>query len=400
MPLIPVARRAETLQVSEIVRISERARQLSAQGEDVISFGTGEPDFPTPSHVIAAAVVAMEQGKTSYPPTAGTLELRTAVSRVHNALGGAQVNPEQVLISTGAKQVLSNAFMATLNDGDEVIVPAPFWTSYLDMVAVSGGKAAVVPCGMDAGFKITPAQLKSAISDKTRWLMINSPSNPSGAMYNAAELAALAEVLIDFPHVGIIADEIYEYIAYTQFVSFSAVAPELADRTLIVNGVSKAYSMTGWRIGWGIGPAPLIKTMTAIQGQSTSGACSISQAAALAALNGPRNLLGERLKSFLDRRNLVVNALNATGLLDCPAPDGAFYVFPACRKTFGKKTPNGAVIGTDVDFCDYLLEAEGVAVVPGRAFGMPGHFRFSYAYSPDSLKEGCRRISRAIAALV
>lgn len=400
MPLIPIACRAESLQVSEIVRISERARVLAAHGENVISFGTGEPDFPTPPHVLAAAALAMHQGKTTYPPTAGIPELRAAVCAGHNALGGAPVVPEQVLISNGAKQVLSNAFLATLNEGDEVILPAPFWTSYLDMINVAGGRAVVIACGMSTGFKITPAQLREAITDKTRWLMLNSPSNPCGAMYSAAELSALADVLRDHTGVAVIADEIYQHIAYKDFTAFSSVAPDLADRTLTVNGVSKAYAMTGWRIGWGIGPLHLIKTMTAIQGQATSGACSISQAAAVAALNGPQDLLAERLSSFKERRDLVVNALNATGLLTCPMPDGAFYVFPDCRKTFGKKTPKGAVIEDDAGFCAYLLEAEGVAVVPGPAFGLPGHFRFSYAYSPQSLQEGCRRISRAVAALI
>jgi aspartate aminotransferase len=362
----------------------------------VISLSTGEPDFPTPTHVIEAAIGAMRRGDTRYPPTAGTLALREALAQRAEGPGCAV---DDVIVANGAKQVLSNAFMATLNDSDEVIVPTPYWTSYADMIAVAGGRLVPVSCGARQGFKLTPKQLSAAITPHTRWLLLNSPSNPSGAMYRAQELAALAEVLRRQPQVWIASDEIYQHIAYAPFASFRAVAPDLADRTLLVNGVSKAYAMTGWRIGWGIGPKALIKSMIAIQGQSTSGACSISQAAALAAITGPQDLLHERAAAFRARRDLVVSRLKSAEHLDCPTPDGAFYVFPSCSSALGRRTPDGTILRSDADFCRYLLEAEGLAAVPGRAFSAPGHFRLSYAYSESELTEGCERIVRACATL-
>lgn len=390
------AARIAGLGLSEIVQISEAARRLKADGRDVITLGTGEPDFPTPDHVIEAAHAAMRRGDTRYPPTAGTAALRRAIAE---RAAGPDCAPEQTVVSTGAKQVLSNAFMASLDDGDEVIVPTPYWTSYADMIAVSGGRMIEVPCGAGDGFKIAPDRLSAAITPKTRWLLLNTPSNPSGAMYSAAELHGLADVLRAHPHVWIASDEIYEHIAYRPFTSFRDAAPDLAGRMLIVNGVSKAYSMTGWRIGWGIGPADLIKAMIAVQGQSTSGACSISQAAALAALAGPQDLVAERAAAFRARRDLVVAKLNATPFLDCPTPDGAFYAFPSCAGVIGRQAPDGAVIDDDARFCRFVLETEGLAAVPGRAFGAPGHFRISYAYSDAELTDGCDRIARACAAL-
>ncbi len=390
------AARIAGLGLSEIVQISEAARRLKADGRDVITLGTGEPDFPTPDHVIEAAYAAMRRGDTKYPPTAGTAALREAVAEQAT---GPDCEPDQTIVSTGAKQVLSNAFMASLDDGDEVIVPTPYWTSYTDMIAVAGGRMIEVPCGAGEGFKVTPDRLSAAIKPKTRWLLLNSPSNPSGAMYSAAELQALADVLRANPHVWIASDEIYEHIAYRPFTSFRDAAPDLTGRMLIVNGVSKAYSMTGWRIGWGIGPTDLIKAMIAVQGQSTSGACSISQAAALAALTGPQDLVAERAAAFQARRDLVVSKLNATPLLDCPTPDGAFYAFPSCAGVIGRRTPDGAIIEDDAQFCRFVLETEGLAAVPGRAFGAPGHFRISYAYSDAELTDGCERIARACTAL-
>lgn len=395
------SQRLDGIQLSEIVRLSEASRQRRAEGADVIALSTGEPDFPTPEYVIEAAYAAMKQGQTNYTPTAGTAELRNQICHTLKSDGESSFSPEpeNVIVSTGAKQVISNAFLASLNAGDEVIIPAPYWTSYPDMVSLAGGLSVPVVCTAEHGFKLQPQQLKAAITPATRWLMLNSPGNPSGAMYSCAELEALAEVLRAHPHVWILTDEIYQHIAYREFSSFLQVAPDLSDRTLLVNGVSKAYSMTGWRIGWGIGPKALIAAMISVQGQTTSGACSISQAAAVAALQGPQDILAERCEQFKARRDLVVECLNNSPHISCPTPDGAFYVFPSCEKALGLSSPSGQTLQTDSDFCQYLLESEDVTVVPGRAFGLPGHFRMSYAYSEAELVEGCRRISCAVNAL-
>jgi aspartate aminotransferase len=395
------SQRLEGIQLSEIVRLSEASRQRRAEGADVIALSTGEPDFPTPEHVVEAAYAAMKQGQTNYPPTAGTSELRNQICHTASRAGESSFSPDpaNVIVSTGAKQVISNAFLASLNAGDEVIIPAPYWTSYPDMVALAGGLSVSVVCSAEQDFKLKPQQLLEAITPTTRWLMLNSPSNPSGAMYSSAELEALAEVLRAHPHVWILTDEIYQHISYREFSSFLQAAPDLSDRTLLVNGVSKAYSMTGWRIGWGIGPKALISAMISVQGQTTSGACSISQAAAVAALQGPQAILAERCEQFKARRDLVVDCLNKSSHICCPTPDGAFYVFPSCEEALGLSTPSGQTLQTDADFCLYLLESEDVTVVPGRAFGLPGHFRMSYAYSEPELEEGCRRISRAVNTL-
>ena len=387
--------RASALSLSEIVRISEAARRLQAQGKPVLTFGTGEPDFATPDHVIEAAHQAAMRGETSYTPTQGIAPLRQAVADQ----AGFSVDPGQIIISTGAKQVLSNAFLATLDPGEQVIVPAPFWTSYSDIIDFCEAELIPVSCSAETGFLLTPDRLEAAITDKTRWLLLNSPGNPSGAMYSEQQLQDLADVLRRHPHVWILADEIYQHIAYAPFTSFRNAAPDLADRMLIVNGVSKSHAMTGWRIGWGIGPAPLIKAMTAIQGQSTSGACSISQAAALAALTGPQDHLAIRCAEFRARRDMVVAGLNAIGGLKCAQPTGAFYVFPSCTDVIGKTTPQGTMIENDADYCDYLLTQALVALVPGRAFGLPGHFRLSYAYGETDLREGLRRVAAATAEL-
>lgn len=385
------SRRAAALELSEIVRISEAAKALKDAGKPVLSFGTGEPDFPTPPHVIEAAHHAALSGDTSYPPTQGTPSLRKAIA----ARAGFAAAPGNVIVCTGAKQVISNAFLATLDPGDEVIVPAPYWTSYADIIAVSEAATVPVPCTAADGFLLTPAALEAAITPKTRWLMLNTPGNPSGAMYSAEQLQALAAVLRRHPHVWVLADEIYQHIAYAPFTSFCAAAPDLACRTLVVNGVSKAHAMTGWRLGWGIGPEPLIKAMVAIQGQSTSGASSISQAAALAALTGPQDHLETRNTGFRRRRDFAVTALNSIAGITCPEPQGAFYVFPSCEGMFGKRTPDGQVITSDADFCGYILQTGLVALVPGRAFGLPGHFRLSYAYAMEELREGIARIAAA-----
>ncbi len=380
------AQRIDAIEISEIVQISERAAALKAAGADIVSFGTGEPDLPTPGFVIDAAHAAAKAGQTRYPPTAGTADLRGAVAARYG------VERSNVIVSTGAKQVLANAMLATLDPGDEVIMPAPYWTSYSDIVGMSGGTAIVLPCAMEDGFKLTPDALERAISPRTRWLMLNSPSNPSGAVYSADELEALAAVLERHPHVWVLADEIYRHLTYAVFTSL-ADFPALAQRTLIVDGVSKAWSMTGWRIGWGVGPKPLIAAMTAVQGQITSGACSVAQAAALAALSDTSGLLDERRALFEKRRDHVVSALNAIPGLECPSPDGAFYVFPSCRALLKSE---GGPFESDAQLCSWLLEKAGVAVVPGRAFGLPGHFRLSFAYSDADLEKGLSRIAEAL----
>ncbi|MEX0365113.1 MAG: pyridoxal phosphate-dependent aminotransferase [Ruegeria sp.] len=376
------AGRLDGIELSEIVQISERAAQLQSQGVDVIALSTGEPDFPTPDHVVEAAHRAALDGQTRYPATAGAPALRAAIA------GQAGLESTNVIVSTGAKQVLAGAFLATLNPGDEVITTAPFWTSYADMVKLAGGVPVVLDCPRGQGFKLTPEQLEAAITPRTRWLLLNTPSNPTGAVYTQAELQALGAVLERHPQVWVISDEIYQHLSYVPFTPFVQAVPALAGRVLTVNGVSKAYSMTGWRIGWGIGSAPLIKAMVAVQGQITSGACSIAQAAALAAITGPQELLAERRAEMRTRQDLVVTGLNAAGL-SCAQPDGAFYVFPSCPE----KMP------VDHEFCRYLLDEAGVALVPGRAFGMPGHLRLSFAYAAESLQEGLRRIADATARL-
>lgn len=377
------ADRIQALELSEIVRITEKAAALRRDGRDVVSLSTGEPDFPTPDHVIAAAHAAALAGQTRYTATAGTPELRAVVAGLHGA------QPAEVVISTGAKQVLAQAMLATLNPGDEVIIPTPYWTTYSDIVAMAGGRGVIVPCPMAEGFKLRPEALEAALTPRTRWVMLNAPSNPSGAVYSPSEIADLAEVLRRHPQVWLLADEIYAHLSFVPFVSFAEAAPDLRDRMLIVNGVSKAFSMTGWRIGWGVGPVALISAMVAVQGQITSGACSVAQAAALAALTGPQDLLARRLAVLKARRDRVVGLLNAIDGIDCPVPEGAFYVFPSCAGVAG---------GDDTALCHDLLERAGVAVVPGRAFGLPGHFRLSFAYSEAALETGIARMAAALAS--
>ncbi len=391
--------RARSVKLSEIVSISEAVQRRKKAGEDILSFGTGEPDFPTPPHVIEAAHNAMLRGETKYPPTQGKPELRQAIIDSTKCHSSTALTIDNIIVSTGAKQVLANALFSSLNEGDEIIVPAPFWTSYSDIIGFCQAVPVTLPCKAKNNFKLIPEDLLSAITKKTKWLILNSPSNPSGALYDHNEIVNLANILRKHPHVWLLVDEIYQHISYNEFKSFFEVAPDLAERMLVVNGVSKAYAMTGWRLGWGIGPKPLIKAMVGVQGLTTSGASSISQAAALAALTGPQDIIMERLNSFKERRNFVVKVLNKTGVLECENPGGAFYVFPSCSKTFGKRTPQGHMITTDADFCNYVLEEAKVALVPGRAFGLPGYFRLSYAYSMSELQEGCSRISDAVASL-
>lgn len=381
------AKRMTGLEISEIVQISERAGALKKAGRDVVSLATGEPDFPTPPHVIEAAHRAALAGQTRYTPTLGTADLRAAVA----ADAGATV--AEVIISTGAKQVIANAMLATLDAGDEVVMPAPYWTSYSDIVAMAGGVAKVIPCSMADGFKLTPDRLEAALTPASRWVMLNAPSNPSGAIYSADEIAALAEVLRRHPQVMILADEIYEHLSFVPFTRFADAAPDLKPRLLTVNGASKAWSMTGWRIGWGIGPAALIQAMGAVQGQVTSGACSIAQAAAVAALTGDKALIEERRVALRARRDRVVAGLNAVPGVVCPSPDGAFYVFPQVTGAMAAKG-----FATDAALCEWLLETAGVAIVPGRAFGLPGHARLSFAYADAELDAGVSRIAAALGA--
>lgn len=381
------SQRARSIEISEIVRISERAAQLRADGLDIISFGTGEPDMPTPRFIIDAAHDAARRGETRYPPTAGTAQLRAAIADNEG------VGPDHVIISTGAKQVIANAMLATLDAGDEVIIPAPYWTTYPDIVKLCEGVPVIVQQDMGAGFKLLPDALERAITPRTRWLILNSPSNPAGAVYSAQELRQLACVLERHPNVGVIFDEIYRQLSYVPFASLTLSAPFLKDRLLIVNGVSKAWSMTGWRVGWGIGPAKLIEGMIAIQGQITSGASSISQAAALAAVTGDEATLARRRAVFKDRRDRIVGSLNAISGVECVLPEGAFYAFPDLRAFL---TLQGGPFESDAALCNWLLDTAGVAVIPGRAFGMPGAARLSYAYSEQDLDEGVSRMASAL----
>jgi len=385
---------------SATIAVSQKARALRAEGRDVIGLGAGEPDFDTPDHIKQAAIRALDEGKTKYTPVAGIPELRQAIADKFARDNGLEYRPEQVIVSTGGKQVLFNAFMATLNPGDEVIVPTPYWVSYPEMVALCGGTVVYAETTLENGFKLTPAALEAAISPKTKWLMFNSPSNPSGAAYSRDELKALTDVLKRHPHIWVLSDDIYEHLVYDdfEFSTMAQIEPALRDRTLTMNGVSKAYAMTGWRIGYGAGPLPLIKAMDMIQGQQTSGAASIAQAAALEALNGPQQFVIDNKKIFQRRRDLVVSMLNQAHGLSCPTPEGAFYVYPSCAGLIGRTAPSGTVIATDEDFATELLDAEGVAVVHGSAFGLGPNFRVSYATSDTPLEEACSRIQRFCAA--
>ncbi len=380
---------------SATIAVTTKARELKAAGRDVIGLGAGEPDFDTPDNIKAAAVAAINEGKTKYTAVDGTPELKQAISAKFLRENGLKYGPNQITVGTGGKQVLYNALIATINPGDEVLIPTPYWVSYPDMVLLAGGEPVVVEADQKT-FKITPEALEAAITPKTKWFIFNSPSNPSGAGYTRDELRALTGVLLKHPHVWVMSDDMYEHLVYDdfEFTTPAQIEPQLYDRTLTVNGVSKAYSMTGWRIGYAGGPADLIKAMAKVQSQSTSNPCSISQAAAVEALNGTQDFIPVNNKVFQDRRDLVVSMLNQSSGLKCPVPEGAFYVFPSCAGTIGKTSPSGKVIETDLDFAAELLETEGVAVVPGSAFGLGPNFRVSYATSTEALTEACTRIQR------
>jgi len=384
------------VQPSPTVAVSQLARELAAAGQDIISLGAGEPDFDTPDHIKAAAIAAIDAGKTKYTAPDGIPELKAAICAKFARENDLTYTPAQISVSTGGKQVLYNALMATLNPGDEVIVPAPFWVSYPDMVRLGGGTPVIVEGAAAHGFRITPEALEAAITPKTKWLIFNSPSNPTGAGYDRDALKALTEVLMRHPHVWVMTDDMYEHLAYDgfRFVTPAQVEPALYDRTLTVNGVSKAYAMTGWRIGYAGGPEPLIAAMRKIQSQSTTNPSSISQWAAVAALEGPQDFLAERNAAFLRRRDLVVAGLNACPGITCAVPQGAFYVYPSVAGCLGKTSAGGRVLTNDEAFCTALLEEQGVAVVFGAAFGLSPHFRVSYAASDAELTEACARIRR------
>jgi aspartate aminotransferase len=385
------------VQPSPTIAVTTKARELKAAGRDVIGLGAGEPDFDTPANIKAAGIKAIESGQTKYTAVDGIPELKAAIAAKFKRENGLDYKPSQVSVGTGGKQVLYNALLATLNPGDEVIIPAPYWVSYPDIVMLGGGKPVFIEGKMANGFKITADQLEAAITPKTKWLILNSPSNPSGAAYSAAEMKPLTDALLRHPHVWVLTDDMYEHLWYAddyKFVTPVEVEPKLYDRTLTMNGVSKAYAMTGWRIGYAAGPEKLIKAMSTLQSQSTSNPCSIAQYAAVEALNGTQAFIPSNAKLFRERRDLVVSMLNQANGISCPTPEGAFYVYPSIAGCIGKTTPSGVVIENDSVFTDQLLESEGVAVVQGVAFGLSPHFRISYATSNEALEEACRRIQR------
>jgi aspartate aminotransferase len=399
--MIATAERLARIKPSPTIAVTNLARELKAQGRDVIGLGAGEPDFDTPDHIKAAAIEAIRAGDTKYTAVDGTPALKQAICRKFERDNGLSYTPEQITVGTGGKQVLYNAFMATLDPGDEVVIPAPYWVSYPDMVLLAGGEPVFVTCPEQTGFKLRAEDLDAAITPRTKWVILNSPNNPTGAAYTRVELTEICAVLERHQHVAVLTDDMYEHLVYDDFTftTPAQVAPSLYDRTLTVNGVSKAYAMTGWRIGYAGGPKELIKAIAKVQSQSTSNPSSISQAAAVAALDGPTDFLAERNAVFKQRRDLVADRLDAVPGLRCRRPEGAFYVYPSCAGVIGKRTPAGGTIETSEDFARYLLEAEGVAVVHGSAFGLDPCFRISYATATELLEDACTRIERACASL-
>lgn len=391
-----IAKRLSAVKPSPTLAVTTKAKELKAQGVDVVDLGVGEPDFPTPKHICDAAKAALDRGETKYVPVAGTLAFRQAICGKLKRENNLDYTPDEITVNCGGKGTLYNLFIATVDEGDEVVIPAPYWVSYPDMVRLAGGTPVFVTGYEENGFKITPDDLEKAITPKTKWFVLNSPSNPSGAAYSREELRALADVLARHENVWIVSDEIYEHIVYDGFKSYSiaAVAPELKNRTLTVNGLSKSFSMTGWRVGYAAGPVEVIKAMNKVQSQSTSHAVSFCQSAGVVALNSPMDFLAERNATFKARRDMVAAKLNAVKGMACRTPEGAFYLYPSVAGCIGKKTPDGKVIENDTDFASALLEAEGVAVVPGVAFGLSPYFRLSYATSTEALEKACERIKR------
>ncbi|MGD0187456.1 MAG: pyridoxal phosphate-dependent aminotransferase [Roseiarcus sp.] len=386
---------------SATIAVTQKARDLKAKGRDVISLSVGEPDFDTPDNIKQAAIEAIRRGETKYPPVLGIPPLREAIAAKFKRENGLDYKASDTIVGTGGKQILYNAFLTTLNKGDEVIIPAPYWVSYPDMVLINGGEPVFVPTTLENAFKLRPEDLDRAITPRTKWVIINSPSNPSGAAYTRDELKGLTDVLMRHPNVYVLTDDMYEHLVYGDFVftTPAQVEPGLYHRTLTMNGVSKSYAMTGWRIGYAAGPAPLIKAMDMVQGQQTSGACTIAQWAAVEALTGPQDFIPKCRKAFEERRDLVVSMLGQAQHLKCPKPEGAFYVYPSCAEAIGRKAPSGKKIANDEDFVSELLESEGVATVHGSAFGQGPNFRVSYATSLETLEEACRKIQRFTAAL-
>ena len=396
-----LASRLNRIQPSPTIAMSIKARELKAEGKDIIELAAGEPDFPTPSHIIEAAEEAMSRGETKYTDPDGTPALKQAVCDKFKRDNNLEYVTSQVTIGTGGKQVLYNALMATLNEGDEVIIPAPYWVSYPDMVLLAEGTPKIVECPLDKNFILQPEDLERAITPKTKWIILNSPSNPTGSGYTWDDMKKITDVLIRHPNIWVMTDDMYEHLVYDdfKFCTPAEVEPELYSRTLTVNGMSKAFCMTGWRIGYAAGPENLITAIRKIQSQSTSNPSSISQAASVAALNGPMNFLAKNNEVFKQRRDLVCSMLNQASGITCPTPDGAFYVYPSCAGLIGKKTPYGKVLKSDEDVVSYFLETEGIAAVHGAAFGLSPHFRISYATSTEALEDACQRIQRACTAL-
>jgi len=391
------ASRISAIGVSEILQIGARAAAMKRGGKPVIILGAGEPDFETPDHVKQAAWDAMQRGDTKYTALDGTPALKEAIRAKFQRENEVSFEVGEITVATGAKQILFNAMMATVDPGDEIIIPTPYWTSYSDIVQICEGTPVLVPCDAESGFRLTAEKLEAAITPRTRWLLLNSPSNPSGAAYSAKDYRPLLDVLLRHPHVWLMVDDMYEHIVYDdfRFVTPLQLEPRLRERTLTINGVSKAYAMTGWRIGYAGGPKALIKAMAVVQSQATSCPSSISQAAAVAALNGPQDFLAERTQSFKRRRDLVVSGLNEIDGLECRVPEGAFYTFSGCGGILGRTAPGGRKITSDSEFCAYLLEEANVAVVPGSAFGLSPYFRISYASAEADLKEALERIAAA-----
>ncbi len=396
-----IADRLLRIKPSPTIAIANKALALKGEGKDVIGLAAGEPDFDTPQNVKDAAKRAIDRGDTKYTQVDGTPELKKAIAAKFRRENGLDYQLNQITVGTGGKQVLYNALTVTVNPGDEVVVPAPYWVSYPDIVNLCEGTPVAVVGPENNGFKLRPEDLDAAITQKTKWLILNSPSNPSGAAYTKKELRALADVLLKHPHVWVLTDDMYEHVLYDDFEywTIAQVEPKLYPRTLTLNGMSKAYCMTGWRLGYAAGPVELIKAIGALQSQSTTNPSSISQAAGVEALNGPQDFIPKHNAIFKTRRDLVVKMLNAADGLRCPVPEGAFYVYPSCAGAIGKRTPAGKAIETDTEFCEYLLETVGVAVVPGTAFGLAPHFRVSYATSTEILTDACTRIQKACAAL-
>ncbi|MBT5185605.1 MAG: pyridoxal phosphate-dependent aminotransferase [Kordiimonadaceae bacterium] len=387
---------------SPTIAVTTKAAELRAAGKDIIGLGAGEPDFDTADYVKEAAIKAINEGQTKYTAADGTPELKDAIIAKFKRENGLDYARENITVNCGGKHTIYNTFVATLNEGDEVLIPTPYWVSYPDMTLLAGGTPVFIEASIDTNFKITADQLDAAITPKTKWIILNSPSNPSGAAYSFDEMKKLTDVLLKHQHVWVFSDDIYEHIIYDGFKFHTPVSvePKLKNRTLTMNGVAKAYAMTGWRIGYAGGPVELINAIRKVQSQSTSNPCSISQAASIAALSGPQDYLKDRARAFQKRRDLVVDMINDVPGLSCPTPEGAFYVYPSCAELIGKTTPDGKLIESDLDVSTYLLESVGVAVVHGEAFGLSPHFRISYATSEDVLIEACGRIKSACAALI